>query len=742
MQAAVGYVGLTMIQPDTPLPDIELTPQYGEIPHLKKETIRVNPYSTGSRELIHPQERKLYIPPEKKIVTDRNRSASKKQTVGPDDASVEDTTKHRGAKTPKRWHRLYDEVVNFYIAKMTPTCCLPKSTIRWCRNSSDERAAQEGMRFNEDQGQWVIDWTQRHCILYEGSAANTPLICDDWQFEYYMQLFGWQRFSQEISERRGYEAWVRRFTEAGIWIAKKNAKSPTLAATGLFMFVGEGEQGQHCYSVAKDGGQALISHTHVMEMVRNSPNFSDPKSPMFCKIKMTDYSIHHRASKSTYTIVHASNTRTAKAREGLNGSKFVDEVHVVDREQMDRVKRSGISREEPLSVEMSTAGNTPDGYGYERYEYGQKVSNPQRDEDYNPRFLFIDFSINQKATLSQLRDEGFVRSIAPICNPTLGRILYQDEFMADWKDSLPSDTELRKFAMYRLNLWLKDSASWVELTDWLNCAISPLQEEIKNNEGEERQYTLEDLKDYPCVAGLDMSIRKDMASLCLIFCVPDDHLGVRPYTWHWHWLPKETARAYSGKIDFACEDFKEFINLIPERTITYERVALKLEWIRANFDLRWLGYDIFNAVPVMRMLIAEYGWDENIVLKVPQTMRVMGPITKEVESWIVTHTVHHANNLLLNWQFQHVALDNDKHGNYHVVKPESNDYRKVDGIVSMLIAAVALTADFNLWTRDAGGILLYDRKEVDRDNPNARIDVYPHHDEPAFMYYHETRKGK
>lgn len=560
------------------------------------------------------------------------------------------------------------------------------------------------MRFHEQSGQFVVDWVQDHCILYEGSKANSPLICDDWQFEYFMQLFGWLRNSEELG------IWIRRFTHAGIWIAKKNAKSPTLAATGLFTFVGDGEPGQHCYSIAKDGKQALIAHTHAIEMVNNSPKLASE-----IRHKKTDNSLIHRRTKSTYSIVSGDNVRQAQTTEGYNGSLFVDETHVVDQQHMDRLKRAGISRIEPLHVEMSTAGNNADGYGFNRYQYGQRVAKMESLSDYNPHFLFMDFSVDQKVTAERLRDQPFIESIAPYCNPSMGRIIRKEEFLSDYRDSLQSDTELRKFAMYRLNLWLRDSAVWIELADWIRCAESPLRDELlaMDVERPSDQYTLEDLKEYPCVGGLDLSMVKDMSALTLIFAVPDDQLGIRPYTWTWHWLPEVTAIGYQRFVDFKSDDLNPYVHLLKSHTIDYDIIATKLEWIRSNFDFRGLGYDVFNSAPLLRSLYNDYGWSEEEIIKVPQQMRIMGPICKEVERWIIRHEIHHCNNKLMNWQFQHAALEYDKHGNYKVIKPEKDDYRKVDGIVSMLIAAAVLTTDPSIWSKDSGSILLYERKPAD-----------------------------
>lgn len=683
---------------------------------------------------LHPQ----IVPPSERKVLDATGNTFTEQITSPQNVHQKFYEEERDPWAPKlvppvhggdtlvpeRWQNLYAPKQAFYIAKYKPMTFVDPMTVRWIRNESDERAAQERMRFSEERGLDVVDWVEEHCVLYEGSRANTPLYCDDWQYEYFMQLFGWLRYSEEMSQ------WLRRFTHAGIWIAKKNAKSPTLAATGLYMLIGDGEPGQKCYSVARDGKQARIAHNHAIEMVKNSVVLLAE-----CKINHADGVIRHIPSKSRYEVVHAGNSMST---EGFNGSLFCDETHVLVQIHMDRLKRAGISRLEPLHVEVSTAGNNADEYGFNRYEYGRRISTLGRmgdidisdklklkTQNYNPHFLFIDFSIDQKVTLDKLRDEEYVMSISQTCNPALGRILRREEFRSDYNDSTLSETELRKFAMYRLNLWLKDSAAWVELSDWLKCAVSPLSRQIEESTAEDavprRQYKLEDLQEFPCVGGLDLSKTRDMSAFSLIFAVPDDELGVRPYTWTWHWLPRKTAQMYHRYIDFESEQFKPWLQLVNTRTVNYETIATRINWCREHFDLREVGYDVFNAADCIRYLITDHMWSEKSLIKVPQTMRYMGPITQEFERWVLRHEVHHPNNSLLNWQFQHVALDFDRLGNYRVIKPNKDDYRKIDGVVSLLIAGLTLTSNKWLWTKCNNSILLFDREEAEQYGDTERL---------------------
>jgi len=238
-----------------------------------------------------------------------------------------------------------------------------ETTKRWIRCEADERAVRAGYRFDEERGQFVVDWMHDYLVLYEGEWAGYPFECRDWQYEATMRLFGWVGHS----ERWGRE--IRRFRKAGVWIPKKNKKSPTLAAWALYMLCGDGEQGQKVFIGAKDGTQVRENVSlHIFEMVKQSPILVDE-----CKLNMNKMSVAHLPTKSILMPLSSSNVRTQKSKEGLNGSVFIDETHVVDREFIGRISRAGISRSEPLHVEVSTAGDDPDSYGKERFDYGLKV---------------------------------------------------------------------------------------------------------------------------------------------------------------------------------------------------------------------------------------------------------------------------------------------------------------------------------------------------------------------------------
>ena len=187
-------------------------------------------------------------------------------------------------------------------------------TKKWIRTKADEKAAKAGMRFDVERGEFVCNWIENYCCLYEGAQAGQPLTLLPWQREFVMRLFGWVRYSDEWGE------WIRRFTKASLWAAKKNGKTPFIAAIGLYLLAGDGEQGQKVYSAAKNGEQAKLAQQHATAMVEQSPALDAD-----CKLNKSTLNIAHTSTRSAMLILTGENSTGAKAKEGINGSVLIDE---------------------------------------------------------------------------------------------------------------------------------------------------------------------------------------------------------------------------------------------------------------------------------------------------------------------------------------------------------------------------------------------------------------------------------
>lgn len=541
------------------------------------------------------------------------------------------------------------------------------TTRKWLRNKSDELAVANGCRFDLKRAKFVVDWIQKYCCLYEGEYAGQQMILKDWQYEAVMRLFGWVKYSDEWKRE------VRRFRKASMWVPKKNAKSPTLAAIGLYLLCGDGEQGQKVFSTAKDGKQAMISHTHAMEMVRRSPELAAA-----CTINKSTGRITHEESRSFYSIISGDNI---EGQEGLNGSILVDETHVVDARLMKVLKYAGASRSEPLQVEVSTAGNNPDGYGKAQCDRGAGVA---RGDFVEEDLFFIHYGAPPDVTDEQL-DVDLI-TYGKMANPSWGRLIRETEFTSAYNAAKNSIGDLLDFKMYRLNIWQRASNPWLKSSDWGQCPV------VRES----------DFEGSDCDAGLDLSRVSDMTALAMRFDDPldNDAAVIIPK----FWLPEQYAKLNNHLAPFLEWARAGWLTLTPGSVMDYGYLKSDIRKLATRFRIRKLLYDEMYAEEVTQTL-ADGSTDqqgktleegigfERVAFK--QNIMSFAKPTEDFESLVIAHKLKHDGNPVLTWMAGHCAVYRDANGNKRPIKPDgkTGGFKKIDGIVAAIMALAGRGGD-------------------------------------------------
>lgn len=535
-------------------------------------------------------------------------------------------------------------------------------TKRWIRNASDERAVGAGYRFDEACGQFVVDWMAKYLRLYEGEWAGEPFACMDWQYEVTMRMFGWVK----RSERWGRE--VRRFRKASIFLPKKSGKSPSLAAWGLYLLAGDGEQGQKVFIAAKDGQQAReITGKHAVEMMLSSPSLAAE-----CTLNKNSMQVTHEQSRSFLRPLSSATSRTKEAKEGINGSVLVDETHVVDRDFMNRISRAGISRSEPFHIEVSTAGNDPESYGRERYEYSKRVESGEHVDHQ----LFV-YCAEAPQDLNDADLDADPAKYGKLANPAWGHTVGEEEYLADYSESKVSISTLALFKMYRLNIWQRATNPWLRPEDWAKCRA----------EFDEAQ-----LYGVPCGAGLDLSKTEDMTSLSLVF--PEGAgSGAEDRSYKlltWYWLPEAAVERHGHKVAYAQWAADGWLRLTPGEVIDYSLVERDVAEILDQFDVRCLGFDRKYAYEFTQRLAHERGCRAELY-EFPQTITGFAGPTATFERLVIAGKMHHRGNPITTWQAGHVEVWHDANDNIRPIKPPHKDIKKIDGIVASIMGLDAAT---------------------------------------------------
>lgn len=580
-------------------------------------------------------------------------------------------------------------------------------TAAWMRGPADEAAVRNGCRFDVLSGAYTVWWIENICRLYEGDQAGEPMVlrgcaeCDyelptlfdwdgeyngftgqdicieraarhvecvaaghqiDWQYDCTMRVFGWVRWSDHWQQE------IRRFRKAMVFISKKNKKSPTLSAWGHYLLSGDGEPGQHVYLGAKDGEQARSNTgAHAVEMMAQSPELSDE-----CTLNKNLMQITHEPSRSTMKPLSSSNVRTQKSKEGLNGSVLVDEVHVVDREFINRISRAGISRRQPLFAEFSTAGDDPDSYGMEEFKRGEQILKGEIEDQ--EQFVAI-YAAPQDLSDADLDADPL--KYGRMANPAFGHTVNPEEFLADYKASRESLGNLALFKMYRLNIWQNAASPWLSLAGW--------------DKGK-RDFTRESLEGRGCYGGLDLATVCDFTTLCLAF--PEDKERMK-YLW-WFWLPEETARKIQHLV--AIRDWEKDprckLMLTPGARIDFSYIRNTIRELHGRYKIEELAYDDWNAEQTTQEVSEGVRDAAGTVVEKPtgiprvdfsQSIKSMNEPSKRFEASVIDGTVEHNGDPIARWMAQNATIKPDCNGNYKPLKPKDGT-KKIDAIVAAIMA--------------------------------------------------------
>jgi phage terminase large subunit-like protein len=579
-------------------------------------------------------------------------------------------------------------------------------TSEWIRNRSDELAVNNGCTFDVLRGSQTVFWIERFCRLYEGATGPMRLVgchqCGlydlpdvteaaewdesrvkdilveraslyaqcvrhghavDWQYECTMRFFGWVTHSAWLARM------VRRFREASIWVSKKNKKSPTLASWATYTLAGDGEVGQKVYLAAKDGKQAReIAGGHVLKMIEKSPELSEE-----CTINKNLYRVtHHPSDDSWLQPLSSANERTQKSKEGLNGSVYIDEVHVVDRKFANRINRAGISRDEPIHAEFSTAGDDPDEYGFERFEIAQRVESGELE---NQGMFVAIYAAPQNLSDEDLKADPL--KYARMANPAMGHTVNPEEFLQDYKQSSISPASFAIFKKYRLNIWQNTASPWLDMPKWRAGA---------------RDVALDDYRGHACWAALDLASVKDFCALTLCFPEADDEYM---FFW-WFWLPEDTKRAYRDliPIDKWLADRRCKLMLTPGARTDYGYISSTFRELAEQFDIQQLLYDDWNAEKVTQE-ISEGVRDNkgNWIAPGTDIERVnfgqgvadMNEPTKHFEGLVLVSKCLHNGDPLATWMAGNATVKPDSNGNYKPMKPKEG-IKKIDGIITAVMS--------------------------------------------------------
>lgn len=490
----------------------------------------------------------------------------------------------------------------------------------------------------DDPGQHAIEFIERRLSHTKGKWSGKPFILLPWQKDDIVRpLFG----TLDVGTH------LRRYRTAYIGLPRKNGKSEIGAAIALKLMFADGEPGAEIYSAAADREQASIVF-HVASAMLQANTVLAARA----KVYRTRV-IEVPKTGAIYRVLSSD----AFTKHGLNAHGIIfDELHAQpNRELWDVLTTSTGSREQPLTLAISTAGFDKNSIWHEIHSYAEEVLSGKRDD---PSFFSY---IRQAPADADWTD----RKVWALANPALGVFRSEDELarMVDRaRDNPVLENTVRR--LY-LNQTTSQEVRWIPYHLWQACA-SLTPERVAGLDGNE------------CYAGLDLSTRIDVTALVLAFPLDDDCYALLPH----FWLPEENLqqRMQETRLPYDLWVARGQLTLTSGNIIDYREIAKKVAELSTKYRIREIGYDRWGSSQISSEL-EEQGAK---VVPIGQGIASMSAPSKDFFNLIVSKKLLHADNGLMNAMIEAVSVTQDNNGNIKPIKTRAG--LKIDGVVAAIMA--------------------------------------------------------
>ncbi len=496
----------------------------------------------------------------------------------------------------------------------------------------DPNVQGEGFYLDVAAGQKAIDFIETICTHVRGPRKGEPFILEPWLKAIVGNLYGWK------SEKTG----LRRYAELILLVPRKNAKSLLGAALSLLELFTR-QDTPEIVIASGDREQARQMFDTIKLMIKNEEELSKrldvlkniircPGNDGFLKI----------VSSESYNL-HGANISTG----------IVDETHVVKRDLVETMSTSQGARQEPLFMNLSTAGYDRNGILFEKYQYGLKVG---ENIIHDPAFLPVIFEAKPE-------DDWTDPATWESANPNLGKSIFPDFLKRECERAQNSPAFESTFKRLYLNMWTEAESPWLQMAKYDDCV------------GE-----IPDLTGRPCFAGLDLSTNIDLSAFVLVFLPLDDNEPY--YVLPFAWCPGDSIRERSrrDKVPYNFWRDQEYIEMTPGPVINYDYIFRRVDEVAKKYDLKGVCFDSWGSAQIIGR-IKDHGVE---VIRFGQGYKSMSPPTKELEKLVLEKRMRFPDNPLLRWCVSNVVIEADPAGNIKPSKKKSNE--KIDLAVAMIMA--------------------------------------------------------
>ncbi|NIQ01577.1 MAG: terminase large subunit [Nitrospinaceae bacterium] len=489
---------------------------------------------------------------------------------------------------------------------------------------------------------WMFDRTRAERVLYliqlfhhvkgEWASRQEKIYLEDWQCFFIAMIFGW------INRQTEY----RRFIQALLFVARKNAKTTTAGAIGLTMLTDDGEHGAEVYSGATSEKQAWEVFGAAKKMAEMNEEFLDY------------YGVQPNASNISVLRTNSKfEPLIGKPGDGANPSCAIhDEFHEhKTNDQVDTMKTGMGSRRQGLQLVITTAGDNTTGPCAQLCDDAKKVLEGSLKND---RFFPLMYCRD---------DDDAWDSITAMkkANPNLGVSVFReflDQQLAEARQSAHKQTAYRT---KHLNEWVGSRSAYFNIDKW--------------NLSADKAITLDQFADYPVILGIDLATKVDIAALEILFV-----LGEKEFArFGKYYLPEETIESGVNK-HYATWVDQGWLTATPGQMTDFEFIKEDVFALRDRLNIHEVAIDPYQD----KMFISQLMKAGVPCVEMPAQVKYFSEPMKFMEGLIRSQAIQHNGDPVYTWMLSNVTAKVDAKDNVYPRK--ERDENKIDGPVATIMA--------------------------------------------------------
>lgn len=593
-------------------------------------------------------------------------------------------SKSRGKKPDEKRPRLlapYRSYLHLYAEKIKSGQIIAGTHIKQgIRRFLDDFDDPE-LRIDLSESDKRIRFIEHECKLYEAPFSGRPFRLELFQKAIIESIYAIKKWNPEANFGKG--GWVRKYQDVLILIARKNGKTPLVAAISLSEFMC-GEMGTKILYGSNDFEQADLAFSATDAMREESPSMAkrtrrNQKGIFFGNPK-------HRKTKGKYSYQNKGSIRkisaNGKNKEGRNIKVgVVDEVHEMEDDHLIMPIQQALStQDEPLYFEITTEGFTEDGYLDHRLADAQKVLDGELDR---PDWAIWWYSQDSEEEVWQ-DERSWQKS-----NPGIG-IIKKWSYLRKQVEEAKSNPSQRAFVLAKdFNIKQNSSAAWLD------------EATIANTE----TFDPEMLRGQYYIGGLDFAETTDLCSARALF---EDQQTRKKYTLQMYFIPEAKADAIlddDSQLNPERKNYREWekqglVVICPGAEVDAELVAGWFVDLYEHYGMMpyKIGYDNWHSKDFQEIIANNFG--KEVLERIGMDfMSLSGPM-RSLESDLGRNVLVYNNNEVDRWCLSNTGYKTNNIGLIMPVKKYGTSKNRIDGTLSDIICYATFNRYRSLY-RDA-----------------------------------------